>query len=116
MSWDYHKYLQVYAQHTHHQESFIIGNRKGLTELRNLIDKALKEETAMGDFFPSDEEGYQLYVGLVEEEGTFCSFEMPYTEQFGDHNQNFHFVNSNVDPNAPISPVVLFQNKKEEEK
>lgn len=50
MSWDYHKYLHIYAQHTHHQESFIVGNKEALLELRNLIDQALKEGEAKGVF------------------------------------------------------------------
>lgn len=116
MSWDYHKYLHIYAQHTHHQESFIVGNKEALLELRNLIDHALKEGEAKGVFFPSDEEGYPLYVSLVDNEDSFLSLEMPYTEQFGDYNQSFHFINTKNDPNAPYSPATLLkQDEKGEE-
>ncbi|WP_145524323.1 hypothetical protein [Virgibacillus sp. SK37] len=116
MSWDYQKYLHVYAQHSHHQESFIVGNREALLELRKLIDIALSNGKSVGDFFPSDDEGFQLYVGVVESEDTFNSLEMPYTEQFGEINHNNYFINLKDDPRAPYSPVILFpDNEKEEE-
>ena len=116
MSWKYHKYLHIYAQHSHHHESFIVGNRKALIELRNLIDKALVNNTSVGNFFPSDEEGYELYVGVVESEDTFNSLEMPYTEQFGENNSHNYFLNLKQDPKAPYSPIIIFsdEDKKEE--
>ncbi|SDD40873.1 hypothetical protein SAMN05421663_11084 [Terribacillus halophilus] len=107
-SWNYHRYLHVYAQHSHHHESFIVGNREGLVELRDLIDLALANNTSVGGFFPSDDEGYSLYVGLVENEELFQSLEMPYTEQFGEKNNNIYFVNLKEDPKAPYSPIILF--------
>ncbi|MGN7313393.1 hypothetical protein ACTHQ4_20105 [Alkalicoccobacillus gibsonii] len=115
MSWDYHKYLHVYAQHSQHQESFIVGNRDALVELRNLIDKALAEGTSIGDFFPSDEEGYQVHIGIVEDEEKFNALEMPYTEQFGEINQHNYFANLTNDPKAPYSPIILFPNDEEKE-
>ena len=113
MSWEYHKYLHIYAQHTHHFESFIVGNRKALIELRKLIDEALVNNTSVGNFFPSDEEGYELHVRVIENEDTFNSLEMPYTEQFGKINNNIYFINLKQDPNAPYSPARFFTDKEE---
>ncbi|WP_243290830.1 hypothetical protein [Bacillus sp. FJAT-47783] len=116
MSWKEYKYLHIYAQHSHHHESFIVGNRGALIELRTLIDNALTNNTSMGNFFPSDDEGYQLYVGVVEDEDMFMALEMPYTEQFGERNHHNYFINLKQDPKAPYSPVILFpdEGKKEE--
>ena len=113
MSWNDFKHLQVYAQHSHHHESFIVGNKQALIELRDLIDQAIKEGEAMGDFFPSDGEGYQLYISLVNDEHTLNSLEMPYTEQYGEKNEHFQFLNLNDDPKSPYHPVTLL--KKEED-
>lgn len=110
------RYLHVYAQHSYHQESLIVGNREGLLELRRLIDKALVQGTsASGMFFPSDDEGYEVYVGMVNDEKLFRSFEMPYTEQFGKKNDHSMFLNLNNDPNAPYDVFKIFQNTEKEE-
>lgn len=104
-------FLHIYAQHTHHKEAFIVGNKEGLLELRAAIDEALINGQGKGDFFPSDEEGYDTYVSLIadEDEDLFNSLEMPYTEQFGDCNSNCHFVNIKKDENAPHPPSILFK-------
>ncbi len=115
MSWNDYKYLHIYAQHAHHQESFIVGNRKALIDLRRKIDQALANGTSIGTFFPSDDEGFQLFVGVVEDEDKFNSLEMPYTEQFGEVNHNNYFLNLKDDSNAPYSPVILFPNTDEKE-
>ncbi len=112
-SWKYHSYLHVYAQHSHHHESFIVGNRGALVELRSLIDLALSNNTSVGGFFPSDDEGYSLYVGVVENEEVFQSLEMPYTEQFGEKNSNKYFLNLEEDLKAPYSPIILFPDEDE---
>jgi len=72
-------FLQVYAQHFHHLESFIEGNNEGLIELRNAIDQALEKGTGKANLFPSDDEGYELYVPLIpdEEQKAFSLLELP---------------------------------------
>ena len=116
MSWKHQMYLHIYAQHTNHQESFIVGNKQALLKLRDLIDEALVETTAAeGSFFSSDDEGYEVYVGLVKNEEVFQSLEMPYTEQFGDRNDQRHFINLKNDPNAPYDPIILFKETKQAE-
>lgn len=114
MSWKHQLYLHVYAQHTNHQESFIVGNRQALLELRNLIDQALIEgKAASGGFFSSDDEGYEMYVATIKDEDVFQSLEMPYTEQYGDHNDHKHFINLTNDPNAPYDVISVFQDTDE---
>ncbi|GLJ01878.1 hypothetical protein [Bacillus sp. YKCMOAS1] len=72
----------IYAQQTHHFEAFILGNRKGLLELRNAIDKALETGCSTSTLFPSDYEGYDVYVALVEEEQRFKKLTTPYVEEY----------------------------------
>jgi hypothetical protein len=109
-------YLHLYAQHSYHQESLIVGNREGLLELRKLIDKALAQGTSVsGSLFSSDDEGYELYVGMVNDEDLFKSFEMPYTAQFGKKNDHSMFLNLKNDPDAPHDVFEIFKNTKKEE-
>lgn len=107
------KYLHLYAQHAHHFESIIVGNKAALIELRNAIDGALATGKGKAHFFASDDEGYEAYVALMneEDEELFQSLEMPYTEQYGDVNTNCYYVNDPKDKNAPYSPAILFKNK-----
>lgn len=62
-----HSVLHVYAQHSHHGEAYIAGNRRALIDLRHTIDEAL----ALGDgemrTFANDGEGYELQVVMVTE-------------------------------------------------
>lgn len=110
MSWKHQLYLHVYAQHTNHQESFIVGNKQALLELRDLIDQALVEGKAVGGgFFSSDDEGYEMYVATIKDEDTFQSLEMPYTEQYGAQNDHSHFINIKNDQNAPYDVITVFQ-------
>ena len=94
-----------------HHESFIIGNKKSLLELRGMIDEALREEESERYFTSSDGEGYQAFVIKIpdDEVELFESLEMPYTMQYGDVNSNIFFVNSTKKPNAPYSPVTLLK-------
>lgn len=109
------KYLHVYAQHTPHYESFIVGNEKALLELRTMIDEALKEGESDRYFTPSDGEGYQAFVIKVADDDMtiFESLEMPYTEQFGDFNSNIYFVNDIEDATGPHAPVILLKKNEE---
>ena len=67
------KLLNIYGQAFYHQEARIIGNKEGLIQLRNTIDKALIEGTATTEsdvkhddgntaLFASDGEGYEIIV------------------------------------------------------
>lgn len=107
------RYLHVYAPHMPHHESFIVGNKKALLELRRMIDIALNEEEAQGDFVSSDGEGYETFVIKVSDDKMklFESIEMPYTEQYGEVNNHMYFVNNIKGLKEPYSPVVLLKNK-----
>lgn len=97
-----------------HGESFIVGNKKALLQLKKMIEEALEEGESEKYFTPSDGEGYQVIVIKVSEgnTGRFESLEMPYTEQYGEDNNNMYFVNDIGNLEKPYSPVVLL--KKEE--
>ena len=49
----------IYAQQTHHFEAFILGNKKGLIELRNAIDRALETGSSVAHLFQSDYEAIE---------------------------------------------------------
>ncbi|MFS0647540.1 hypothetical protein AB1L08_21950 [Siminovitchia sp. 179-K 8D1 HS] len=90
-----------------------MGNKKALLELRRMIDIALNEEEAQGDFVSSDGEGYETFVIKVSDDKMklFESIEMPYTEQYGEVNNHMYFVNNIKGLKEPYSPVVLLKNK-----
>lgn len=110
MTFKCNEYLHIYASHMPHHESFIVGNKKALLELREMIDEALREEESKRDFTASDGEGYQAFVIKIpdDEVKLFESLEMPYTMQYGDVNSNIFFGNSTKN-NAPYSPVTLLK-------
>jgi len=107
------KYLHIYAQHMPHQESFIVGNKEALLELRKMIDEALREEASERYFTSSDGEGYQAFVIKVQDDDVelFESLEMPYTMQYGEVNSNIFFVNNTEKLNVPYSPAILLKKK-----
>ncbi|MGP3739995.1 hypothetical protein [Bacillus altitudinis] len=72
----------IYAQQTHHFEAFILGNKKGLIELRNAIDRALETGSSVAHVFPSDYEGYETYIALVNDEQSFEKLITPYVEEY----------------------------------
>lgn len=108
-------YLHVYAQHMPHHESFIVGNKKALLELKEMIDEALQKGEAVRDFTASDAEDYQAFVINVSDDdmALFESIEMPYTGQYGDVNSNIYFVNEISDSAVPHSPVTLLKQNEE---
>lgn len=69
----------IYAQQTHHFEAFILGNKKGLIELRNAIDRALG---SVAHLFQSDYEGDETYIALVDDEQRFEKLITPYVEEY----------------------------------
>lgn len=72
----------IYAQQSHHFEAFILGNRVGLLELKNAIDKALETGSSTVTLFPSDYEGYDVYIALVDDEQRFKKLTNPYIEEY----------------------------------
>ncbi|MGM0757660.1 MAG: hypothetical protein ACQETN_16145 [Bacillota bacterium] len=72
----------IYAQQTYHFEACILGNRKGLLELRNAIDRALETGRSVAHLYPSDFEGYETYIALVDDEQRFKKLTTPYVEEY----------------------------------
>ena len=72
--------------------------------------QALDNDTTVGNFFASDKEGYPLYVGVVKDEATFHSFELPYTELVENRNSYTYLHNLKDKNEPPYSPVILFPN------
>lgn len=114
MTFKHTNFIHIYAQYMPHHESFIVGNKKALLKLKKMIDEALQEGEAVGDFTSSDKEDYQAFVIKVSDndESLFETLEMPYTAQFGDVNNNTYFVNGGADINAPFSPVILLKKER----
>ncbi|WP_077301388.1 hypothetical protein [Virgibacillus pantothenticus] len=94
----------IYAQDSWHTESFIIGNRQGLIDLRNAIDEALKNKVGEANLFPSDFEGYTTYIALLEDENKFADLCMPYTNEPG--------VGTDENSIHPIEIIKELQTKK----
>ncbi|OLP63159.1 hypothetical protein BACPU_34770 [Bacillus pumilus] len=93
----------IYAQETHHMEALILGNRKGLLELRNAIDKALETGSSVAHLYPSDFEGYETCIALVDDENQFKKLITPYVEE---HTQDDDAID-------PIDIIKEYDSKKE---
>ncbi|CAM5607033.1 hypothetical protein BSAF29S_01830 [Bacillus safensis subsp. safensis] len=59
-----------------------LGNRVGLLELKNAIDKALETGSSSATLLPSDYEGYDVYIALVDDEQRFEKLTTPYVEEY----------------------------------
>ncbi|MES9716611.1 hypothetical protein [Bacillus safensis] len=93
----------IYAQETHHMEALILGNRKGLLELRNAIDKALETGSSVAHLYPSDFEGYETCIALVDDEKQFKKLITPYVEEY----------TQDDDAIEPIDIIKEYDSKKE---
>jgi len=61
-------WMQIYGQTYWHMPAEIRGNEVALTALRDAINMALKEKTAMIEACSSDGEGYALWVHVTSEQ------------------------------------------------
>lgn len=59
-----------------------MSDKKGLIELRNAIDRALETGSSVAHVFPSDYEGYETYIALVNDEQRFEKLITPYVEEY----------------------------------
>lgn len=77
------KLLHIYAQSTSHEEAWVVGNRDGLTTLRDAIDAALAKGSSSEIVSASDNEEYKILV-VEAETATLDSREvgMPYTNAY----------------------------------
>jgi hypothetical protein len=73
--------LHLYAQAQWHDDAYLVGNRGGLTALRDaltrLLDGSASKETVLA--YTNDGEGYDLTVHLVTPE-VFGALTVPYTD------------------------------------
>ncbi len=81
--------LHIYAQHSHHDEAVIIGDRSSLGYLRDAINEAL--ETGHGDTsgFVNDGEGFTCHVinnDLSEDKVDLLA--VPYTDEFSSESRS----------------------------
>ncbi len=72
--------LHLYAQPFWHAEAYIVGDREGLTALRDAIDAALDTGRGTASPFASDGEGYELEVLAVSTEDAW-RLGVPYTDE-----------------------------------
>lgn len=74
------KTLHIYAQGFWHDTAYIVGDRAGLTALRDALNVALEKGCGACEPFASDGEGYETRVELCEDEATWKALQMPYTD------------------------------------
>lgn len=74
--------LHIYAQQLNHDSAWIVADKSALFELRDAIDRALKEGNTCSEFYAEDGEGYSLYVvELGEKEMTWEQLDLPYIDR-----------------------------------
>lgn len=54
--------LHLYPGASYHDEGYVVGNRAGLLNLRDAIDRALEKQHSETTVFVSDGEGYEVFV------------------------------------------------------
>lgn len=72
--------INLYPQITYHDDAEIIGDRDGLTALRDALNAALDcidKKTCRIDVYASDGEGYMLSVVCIDDDSRFPN---PYYE------------------------------------
>lgn len=92
MEEQYDKFLVMYGQSYSHDPAFIVGNKKALIALRDAIDRAIENQRAVATpmFIATDGEGYDLFIGVVEEEDRLQKLLMPYTDEaFEDRRKDY---------------------------
>jgi hypothetical protein len=85
--------LQIYGQDYEHEPVCIVGSKKDLYALRDLIENLLIHsyqgiESWGNTFFSSDGEGYEVRVGLIEDTNPLWpQLRNQYYENEPDHNK-----------------------------
>jgi|WetSurMetagenome_2_1015567.scaffolds.fasta_scaffold27392_3 hypothetical protein len=59
--------VHVWQQLMWHCDGYIIGNREGLSNLKDAIEDALKNNQSKSQVFSSDGEGYDIKIICTEE-------------------------------------------------
>lgn len=89
MNFKDYKICNIYGQQMWHNQAIIIGNKKGLEQLRDMIDVALTENQSEDIFYPTDFEGYELKIICLEDEKTLEHLALPY------HDENYYTKTDN---------------------
>lgn len=58
--------LQIYGQPWEHAEAFLIGNREGLTKLKEALERALYIGEGIAGVFAKDGEGYEIVIEVID--------------------------------------------------
>jgi hypothetical protein len=74
--------VHIYGQHSWHGEAYIVADEKGLTLVRDAINRALAEGQAHVGLSPADGEGFLLYVVKHDTE-RMDKLTLPYPEHPG---------------------------------
>ena len=81
-----------------HEDAHIVGNRTALEEMSNTIDIALKYGEISYTLFPSDDEGYDLFISYVDDGFNWDLIDIPY------HNPDYF--------DTPKTPIKAFKRYK----
>lgn len=78
---DENDFLHIYGQRFWHDAGFIVGDRASLTKLKKAIEVALEHEEAKVTMFPSDGEGFDLYIKCMKDDEDWDALASPYHEE-----------------------------------
>jgi hypothetical protein len=71
--------LHIYPQSLWHNPAYVVGDRDGLTALRDAIDRALvSNQPSAAPVYCHDGEGYTVFVAPV---GTLDNIALPYQDE-----------------------------------
>lgn len=85
----------MYGQRMWHHSAFLVANETALLELREAIDTALKHKESRLGLFPSDGEGYDMYIKCVEDDFDWEKIELPY------HDREYYIPDDEADCSPP---------------
>ena len=71
--------LHIYAQSQQHDEAWIVGDREGLTRLRDAITSALESRPSAAHSFTADGEGFAAIV-VLSGEARIERLALPYSD------------------------------------
>jgi len=74
--------LHIYAQQLNHDAAMLVADKRALFELRDAIDRALREGNTCLEFEVADGEGYSLYIVELEEKDiSWEQLDLPYVDR-----------------------------------
>lgn len=81
--------LHIYAQPYFHTDSFIVGNKEALIELKKAIEEALNSSDGKAECESSvaDGEGYDCRIILLNDDKQWDKLRRPYTDDYAKDNR-----------------------------